>query len=481
MLQSVEPTRPTDGDAALAARDAAASGSEDPDCSPESSRAGWGSLVLRLAVVLAVSAVVVWLVLRTWTHASPSVKSAVETVAQRRLVRVTQPELSQDSLITLPANIDAYQSTHLYSRVSGYLLRWHFDIGDRVTQGQALAEIDTPEMDQELDQARASLIQGRADLAMAVAELQESQAKLKQGQAEIAGAQAALAFSLSVMKRNEQLSESRVISAQDLDENRRDRDMRQAELDSVEAQYKTREATVATAQAKIQSREATVSSLEANVRRLERHQEFKTIRAPFDGVVTRRRAEVGMLVAAGNASDSQELFAVAQAERLRIRVNVPQAMARAVEIGQEAQVLVPEMPNQKFTAKVTRSARAIDTQSRTLALELELANADHTLLPGTYAQVALPVRRLEAVYMVPAAVLLGRPDGLKVAVVDGQDTVHLRSVKLGRDYGRNVEILSGIRGHERLVLNPADDLADGEQVSVAAAATESPPPTKAAH
>lgn len=466
MLQTVEPERPLPNDCPAALQ--TDTGREGLQAVPSAERQPKRSLgvALKLGASLAGLLLVVWLLARTWIHSAPAAVPESERGSVQRPVRVAMAVNSEASQLTLPANVDAYQTTSLYSRVSGYLSKWHFDIGDSVQKGQALAEIDTPEADQELGQARASLVQGKADLAMAQAELLESQAKLKQGKAEIARAKANLGFALSVLKRNEQLSESKVISAQDLDENRRDGEMRQAEMESAEAQYTTLEATVATAQAKIESRQATVASLEANVRRLEEHQEFKTIRAPFDGVVTRRRAEVGMLVAAGNASSSQELFAVAQADRLRIRVNVPQAMTRSIEIGQKAQVLVPELPNQPLTAAVTRTAQAVDPTSRTLGVELELANEDHRLLPGTYAQVVLSLRKPEGVCTVPAGVLTSRPEGMKVGVLDSQNVVHLRDVKLGRDYGTSVEVLSGLTGSERLVANPPDDLLDGEQVTV---------------
>jgi RND family efflux transporter MFP subunit len=369
--------------------------------------------------------------------------------------------------VTLPANVDAFETTLLHARVNGYLLRWHADIGDRVQKGQALAEIDTPEADQELLQARANLIQGRADLDTASAELEEAKAGLKQADADIARAQANVVCARSILARNEQLIEKRMVSAQELDENRRDAAARQADVEAATAQRKTREASIVTDAAKIKSRAATVNSLEANVRRLEQLQEFKTIRAPFDGVVTQRRAEIGMLVNAGSAAAAGELFAMAQSDTLRIRLCVPQGQAMSVAIGQKAEVAVPEYPGRVFTATVARTSRSIDPVSRTLMVELELPNADRALLPGTFAQVTLQVHQAGPTCTIPAGVLLSRPDGLEVAVVDG-GVVRLRKVKLGRDYGGSVEVLSGLRGQETLVTNPPDDLVDNEKVSIAA-------------
>jgi len=384
-----------------------------------------------------------------------------------RVVRTVTPGRSETSTLTLPASIDAFQTTLIHSRVTGYLLRWYVDIGEKVKAGQKLADIDTPELDQELEQARANLAQGQADLETARAELKEVQAGLAEVDAEIVRARANHEYSKSVLRRNELLHEKRVISDQDMDESRRDSDVRQAEVDAAAAQRMTREATAATCAAKILSREATVNSLKANVRRLEKLQGFKTIAAPFAGVVTRRRAEIGILVTAGSAVSSQELFAIAQTDSLRIRINVPQSLAPSIETGREARVLVPEWPDRVFTAKVARTAQAIDPVSRTLTVELELPNADRGVLPGTFAQVVLPVRRAVPVATIPAKTLLNRPEGLRVAVVGPEGVVRLQEIRIGRDYGSTVEVVSGLAGGERLIVNPPDDLAENERVSVA--------------
>jgi RND family efflux transporter MFP subunit len=397
-----------------------------------------------------------------------------------RVVRVVNPGRVRDATLTLPASIDAFQTTLIYSRVTGYLKNWSADIGQRVAKGQAIAEIETPDLDQELKQARANLIQGRAELDTAKAEVLEAQANLKQADAEILRAKANRAFARTVLKRSQDLLLQRAISAQEVDESQRDNDARQAEQEAADALRKTREAGVATAQAKIKSREATVDSLEANVRRLEELQSFKVIRSPFDGVVTRRRAELGILVAAGNSTSVLELFAIAKTDALRIRLNVPQSEALCIQPGQETRVLVAEYPNREFKAKVARTARSIDTASRTLMVELELANADQALLPGTFGQVVLTVVRPEPRWTIPATSLVNRSDGLRVAVVDQRGMVRLLEVSVGRDYGTSLEVLSGLRGGERLVANPPDDLAENETVTVAqvaevASATAAPP------
>ena len=433
-----------------------------------------GGVLSRRRAGLAIAACLVGLVaLATvpgWLRRADSAMSPGDDGPALRTVSVTHPKRSEDATLSLPANVDAYQTTPLYARVSGYLLRWHADIGQHVAKGKVLADIDTPEMDQDLKQAQANLVQGKADLDTAQAELAEAEAALKQADADIARAKADLEYTRSVHRRNESLSLQHAIANQDLDDSRRGKEMRQADLDSANAQLKTRQATVATSTRKIKSREATVKSLEASVHRLEEMQVFKTIVAPFDGIVIRRRAEVGMLVTAGGGSAGQELFAVAQADTLRIRINVPQSHAMAVTVGQKAQVLVSEYPDRVFTAQVARTAEAIDPVSRTLMVELELPNADHALLPGTYAQVKLATHRATAAWSVSPSVLLSRPQGLQIAVVDEQNIVHLRKVTLGRDYGSSVEVVAGLTGNETLIVNPPDDLADNQRVATASAA-----------
>lgn len=384
-----------------------------------------------------------------------------------RTLSIARPKPTQDATLSLPANIDAFQSTLIYARVNGYMRIWYADLGDRVKKGQVLAEIDTPDMDQDLTQARSNLAQGQADLDTAIAELQEAQDALVQAEANIARAKADSEFAQGTHRRNVQLVAQHAVADQDVDQSLREREMRKADLDAAMASLKTRQSTVITNRAKIKSREASIKSLEASVRRLEEMQTFKAIVAPFDGTVTRRRAEVGMLVTAGSAAGSQDLFAVAQADTLRIRITVPQSHAMAIQIGQSARVLVPEFPDHERTAKVARTAQAIDPVSRTLLVELELPNADHALLPGTFAQVTLATRQTDPTWTVPAAVLLSRAEGLQVALVDDRGVVRLRKVKLGRDFGRSVEVVAGLHGDESLVVNPPDDLAEGEKATIA--------------
>lgn len=423
----------------------------------------WGAVILTLAGLSAAF-------FPSWLKRAHSAPVDAVNAPATRVVSVVHPAHSEDITLTLPANVDAFQTTPLYSRVNGYLVSWHADIGDRVEKGTVLAKIDTPELDQEHKQATANLAQARVDLEEACAELEEAEAGVKQSVADIARAKANLEYSASVLQRNEQLHAQRAISNQDWDECRRDHEARTAELDSANATRQTRLSHVATRTTHIKSHEATVKSLEANLARLEELQGFKTITAPFAGIVIRRRVEVGVLITAGSSSTAQELFALAQADTLRIRLHVPQTQAPSVQIGQAAEVIVPEFADRVFTAKVARTARALDPASRTLMVELELPNAEYTILPGTFGQVRLTVARCESSWSVPASVLLSRPTGLEVAIVAGQNLIELRKIKLGRDYGNRVEVLSGLLGDEQLVVNPPDDLTSGEQVALSTSA-----------
>jgi RND family efflux transporter MFP subunit len=399
-------------------------------------------------------------------HRGPSLAAETDAEPEARGVRVIRPAPLEDVTLTLPANIEGFQATLLYARVNGFLRQWHADIGVRVKRGQLLAEIDTPEMDQELEEARAKLAQGRADLETAKAELLEAQLTLKQAAADVARAKANLNYSRSVLARNTSLNKQHAVAEQDFDDSQREFAARQADIESVQAQYKTRESNLTTRAATIKSREAAVGSFAATVRRLEEMQVFKKIVAPFDGVVTRRRAEVGMLVSAGTAQASQDLFAVAQADRLRIKINVPQAFAPSIAPGRSAKVVTPEYPNRDFVAKIARTAGAIDPASRTLAVELELANPDFVLLPGQFAQVVLTTRSAEPTWTIPVNSLLSRPEGTHVALVAAGNVVRLRKVQLGRNYGRTLEVLTGLQGGESVVVNPPDDLADSEKVTL---------------
>ena len=332
-------------------------------------------------------------------------KLAVPTVS---VIHPT-PEAGQEDLV-LPSTLQAYVESPIYARTTGYLKKWYHDIGTRVKQGELLADIDTPEVDQQLSQARAEL-----NTAMA----------------------------------NENLS--KITAARYLELIKTDGVSKQ-EVDNAQGDYAAKQASVASAQ--------------ANVRRLEELESFKHIYAPFSGVITRRNIDIGNLINAGNGGAAQELFFLAQTDPIRAYISVPEAYASAVRTGTGAFLELTQYPGQRFEGKVVRSADAIDLATRTLNTEVDMPNKNAQLLPGGYAQVHLQVKVTGERLQVPVNALLFRSEGLRVVVVDDQHKTRLQALTIGRDYGTTLEVLQGLKADDWIVLNPGDSLEDGVMVNV---------------
>ncbi len=314
--------------------------------------------------------------------------------------------------IVLPGTIRAFIDAPINARVNGYLKRWYVDIGAPVKAGQRLAEIETPELDQQLLQAEADLATARAN----------------QQHAAVTAA------------RWQRMRASDAVSQQEADEKSGD--------------YAAKQAIVAAA--------------EANVARLKATTEFKSIVAPFSGIVTARRTDIGALINAGAAG--QELFRVADSHRVRVYVDVPQPYAAVVRKGAAATLKVPERPEQAFSAVVTDSSQAISESSRTMLVQLEADNPKGLLLPGSYVDVHFAPAEQTATLRLPVSALIFRREGLQVAVVGEGGKVAFRKVELGRDYGTEVEVVAGLAANERVIDNPPDSLSDGDVVRVAAPA-----------
>lgn len=309
--------------------------------------------------------------------------------------------------LALPGTLQGYVQSPISARASGYLRRWTKDIGSHVEKGDLLAEIETPEIDQQLSQAIAARQQAASSLDLAK----------------------------STVARWENLRKKDVVSQQDLDERRS-----------------------ALAQAT-----ANVAAADANVQRLKQTEGFKRVLAPFAGMITRRNVDVGDLIDAGSG---RPLFLLAQTDPLRVYINVPQAYAQLIKAGQPVIVTQAELRDQRFQGEVARTSGSIDSATRMMQVEVSLPNKDGVLLPGAYVQVSLPLAASKSL-TIPANALLFRAEGTRVAVVDAQGKVHLRPINLGRNYGETVEVLDGISGTDRLVLNPSDSLAEGDVVVVA--------------
>jgi RND family efflux transporter MFP subunit len=317
--------------------------------------------------------------------------------------------------VVLPATVEPMQETTVYARTNGYLKTVHVDIGDRVTAGQLLAEVESPEADQALREARAQLNRERASLLLARATLE----------------------------RTRQLHAEQLVSQQQLDE---------------------QEAAFGTGQAAVEAAEATVQ-------RLATQKDYQRVVAPFSGTVTARAVDRGALITAGSGTTVTSLFTIGQTDALRIFVDVPQNAAAVVRPGQHVDVRLREQPGRTIDGRVVRTAGALDPRSRTLRTEVHLPNDDHVLLPGMYVEVAF--RALSGVppLVVPANALVIGAEGSRVAAVEG-GAVRYRKVVLGRDFGHEVEVVSGLSGEELLIVSPGDRLTDGQTVQAAAAAVK---------
>jgi RND family efflux transporter MFP subunit len=344
---------------------------------------------------------------------------AIPTVA----VMHAAVESAEEDLV-LPGAMQAYVESPIYARTNGYLKKWYHDIGSRVRQGDLLADIDTPEVDQQLSQARADLNTQQANASL----------------------------SKITAARYQELIKTDGVSKQEVDN----------ALGDLEAKV------------------ANVKSAEANVRRLEDLESFKHIYAPFSGVITKRSVDTGTLINAGNGGASQQLFVLAQTDPIRVYVSVPEAYAPSIRAGLGAFLELTQYPGQKFEGKVVRTAESIDPGTRTLLTEVDVPNHNGALLPGGYAQAHLQVKVTGARLAVPVNALLFRSEGLRAVVVDANHRAHLRSITVGRDYGTTLEVLQGLDVNDWIVLNPADSLDDGQEVRVKEIATNRGPSQPAA-
>lgn len=381
-------------------------------------------------------------------------------------VNVVQAQAAPaSSNLQLPGDVEAIQVATISAQTSGYLRKFHFDIGDRVKAGQLLAEIDTPQVDQQLQQARA-------DLAQAVASLGQAEANLNQ-------AVTNMEYARVTYERNKYLAQQHVVSDQ--------------VRDQMKAAYDVAKATVDAMQANINAAKATIASNEANVRSLKALQGFQKVCAPFAGVITARNVEVGSLINPGSSSNVSTttgttassatlpgagttpkgtnapatgggLYEIARIDTLRIFISVPQTFASTIKSGQAATISVRELPEKVFTGRVLRTTNALDPGSRTLLTEVQIPNSDYQLLPGMYATVNFGVQSPDPPVRIPATALIIRAQGPQVAVVTSDQKVHFQKVVIGRDYGNQLDIISGLEPGATVIVNIADGLQEGAQV-----------------
>ena len=330
---------------------------------------------------------------------------AIPTVA---VIHPTSEGAGED--LVLPGTLQAYMESPIYARTNGYLAKWYHDIGSRVNKGDLLADIETPEVDQQL-------LQARADLATAQANEHLSQI---------------------TEARYSELLKTDGVSKQEVDN----------------------------ATGDLAAKRAIVQSSEANVRRLEELKSFQKVVAPFSGVITQRNVDNGTLINAGNGGTSQQLFFLAQTDPLRLYVNVPEAFAPSIHKGLGAYIELAQYPGEKFQGQVVRTAEAIDLATRTLLTEVDVPNKSGLLLPGGYAQVHLQIHIKNDRLQVPVNSLLFRSEGLRAVVIDSDHKVRLQALGIGRDYGTSLEVLTGLKPDDWIVLNPPDSIDNGMQVNV---------------
>jgi RND family efflux transporter MFP subunit len=335
------------------------------------------------------------------------------------IVAVVQPKRSSpDQEVVLPANVQAFADAPIYARTNGYLKRWYVDIGSRVKAGQLLAEIDTPEVNQQLRQARADLATSRANLNLSQITAERYAGLLKTD---------------SVSKQ---------------------------EADNAAGDY--------------EAKQATVQSAQANVKRLEELQSFERIYAPFAGIITARNTDIGALIDSGSSGGPRsELFHIAQPDKLRVYVNVPEIYSQAAKPGLTADLMLKEFPGRPFQGKLVRTANAIEQTSRTLLVEIAVDNPTGQLLTGAYAEVHLQLPTASSSFILPVNTLLFRSEGLRVATVGDGQRVELKAVTLGHDFGSDVEVIAGLNGNENVIINPPDSVLAGQTVRIAQSQSQS--------
>ena len=370
--------------------------------------AGKGTILVGAVLLVLITAGVVTFLNRN-TEANALAKESEATAVPTVAVVHPQSEAGNDELI-LPGNLQAFEESPIFARTNGYLLRWYKDIGSKVEKGELLAAIDTPEVDQELSQARATREQIRAALGLAK------------------------------------------ISA--------DRWANLRKTDSVSQQEADQEASG------YEQAQANLAAADANVHRLEQLESFKNVFAPFSGVLTRRTVDPGALINSGAQAAGRELFDIARVDPLRVYVSVPQAYAPTIKVGMKATVALQEFPGQKFLGTVVRTADAIEPATRTLNTEVDVPNKDGKLLPGSFGQVHFATGTSVQRITIPVNAMLFRAEGPRVAVVDKNNKVHLLPITIGRDFGATLEILGGVHPGDQIIINPSDSLEEGQQVHV---------------
>jgi RND family efflux transporter MFP subunit len=404
------------------------------------SRPGRGPLVVfSLVLGCLVAAAFVGGLLPRLSRQKGLLAASQELTDRRPVVIVSAAHFaSSKDTIDLPGDLQAVIESPIFARADGYLKTRFSEMGDHVKTGQVMAELETPELDQQIAQARATTAQG--------------QSTLKELQADIALSRANMGLSKVTRDRWQRLVELGVLSRQEGDE-------KAADLAVKEAQVAKAEATLGTAQ-------ETIRVSQANLARLEQLKAFARVTAPFDGVVTARNVDVGVLINSGNGGASKEMFRVAQIQPLRIFVNVPQTYVAQIHADQLAELRVQERPGQVFPARVSHISTSLDTTSRAMLAVLVTPNPDATLYPGMYAQVRFSATNAKPVLRIPGDTVVLGTAGPRVAIVGADHIVHFRNIAIGLDLGSEVEVTSGLSAGDLVISNPTDAVQENTVVEV---------------
>lgn len=408
-----------------------------PPSRPPARPRTWRVVVLLLLAAAIAAGVVFWGInARIQTAAAVKETTRELAIPDVSVIR-GKPGTVKDEVV-LPGNIQAFTDSPIYARASGYLKQWNVDIGGHVKTGQVLATIEAPELDQQVREAKATIQQTQASLDQAIANEQQGKAN-----EELARVNA---------DRWANLVKKGAVSRQ--------------ENDQYQAQYQAQVANLNALEQAIAAARSNIAVAEANLGRLQEMQSYEIVRAPFDGIITARNIDIGALINAGNGGAAQELFHMASTAKLRVYISVPQADSRGAVAGIKAYLTLSEFPGRRFPGELVRTAGAIDPASRTLLTEVDVDNASGELRPGAYAEVHLMIPEGSRSLILPVGTLMFRSEGLRVGVVRDGNKAELVPVILGKDYGNEVEVVSGLDENDLVISNPPDSLASGATVQV---------------
>ena len=370
---------------------------------------GHGVVIAVLVAIIVAGIVVMGVVPRL--RAKAALRTETRNLAIPTVVVIHPKRGDPQQEIVLPGNMQAFEDAPIYARTNGYLKKWYVDIGGHVKTGQLLADIETPEVDQQLQVARADLNTAQANMNL----------------------------SKITADRYDGLKNTDAVSKQDVDN----------------------------AHGDFEAKKATVAAAGSNVRRLEETQAFNKIYAPFDGIITARNTDIGQLIDSGSGGAAKEMFHIQSTRVLRVYINVPQQYSQAAKPGLSADLTLAEFPGRRFKGQLVRTANAIEQASRTLLVEVDVNNTTGELLPGGYTEVHLKLPETVPTFILPVNTLIFRSQGLQIATVQDGNKATLVPIVLGRDFGSEVEVVSGLSGQENVMVNPPDSLVEGEQVQIA--------------